>query len=344
MYNKDMTVLLGVVYAVLLVCLLIVLGVHPQLSSHSRFALQRRAKGGDKEAKLLLRRHMLLRDLFSLQRVVSAVLLVAISFVGMELFHWLPSFLISLVIALESGAVARLSLWQGFSQRIYERYEAKILLYIEKHPLLFRIIRSVALVPNDAYDLESREELLEIVENSGDVLDTHEKNLIVNGLRFNQVEVGSVMTPESMIDSVSHDEVLGPLVLDDLYKTGHSRFPVIDGDINHIVGILYVQDLLSLKMQKSQTVKSAMDKEVYYIREGKTLDYALAAFLRTKHHLFVVINQFHETVGLLSLEDVMEALLGRKITDEFDRHEDLRKVAEENPHRLNNATAQVKHV
>lgn len=332
-----MTFLLGVVYVVLLVCLLIVLGVHPQLSSHSRFALHRRAKHGDKEAKLLLKRHSLLRDLFSLQRVLAAILLVTLSYLGVELFHWSLGFLISLVIALESGAVARLSYLQGYSQKLYERYEAKVLGFIEKHPIMFKAISSVAPVPNDSYDLESREELVEIVEQSGEVLESQEKLLIVNGLKFDQVTVSSIMTPVSMIDSVGQDEILGPLVLDGLYKTGHSRFPVIDGDINHIVGMLYVQDLLILKAQKSQTVKSAMSKEVYYIEDYKSLDYALAAFLRTKHHLFIVTNKFHETVGLLSLEDVIEALIGRKITDEFDKYEDLRKLAEDNPRRLNHA-------
>lgn len=339
-----MTFLLGVVYIVLLACLLIVLGAHPQLSSQSRFALRRRAKHGDKDAKLLLRRHSLLHDLFSLQRILAAILLVALSYLGVELFQWSLGFLISLVIALGSGAVARLSFVQGYSQNLYERYEVQVFGFIEKHQILFKAIRSVALLPHDAYDLESKEELVEIVEQSGDVLQLREKRLIVNGLKFDQALVSSIMIPESMIDSVNQDEVLGPLVLDDLYQTGHSRFPVIDGDINHIVGVLYVQDLLSLKAQKSQTVKSAMSKEVYYIEEDKALDYALAAFLRTKHHLFIVTNKLHETVGLLSLEDVIEALLGRKITDEFDKPEDLRKLAKDNPRRLSSAKTRANHV
>jgi CBS domain containing-hemolysin-like protein len=74
-----------------------------------------------------------------------------------------------------------------------------------------------------------------------------------------------------------------------------------------------------------------MKPRVLYIREDQTLQHALAAFLRTHHHLFIVVNEFRETVGLVTLEDVIEALLGRKIIDEFDAHDDLRAVALRNP-------------
>ena len=179
-----MTILLTVLYVVILVVLLVVSGIHPQISSHSRFELQRRAHDGDDEAKLLLKRHSLLRDIFSLQRVVSAMLLVLLSLLGVQLFHWTVGFLISLLIALESGAVARVSLWQRYSQQLYERYEGKLLTFIEKHPLIFRAIRSVAPLPNDTYDIESKEELLEMVAQAGDVLTRDEKKLITNGLNF----------------------------------------------------------------------------------------------------------------------------------------------------------------
>lgn len=327
-----MTIFLGLCYVGLLAALLVVMGVHPQLSSHSRFELQRRAKEGDSEAALLLRRHRLLRDIFSLQRVIAAVLLVLLSIVGVSLFHWSVGFLISLVVALESGAVAKLSLLQQFSQRLYEQHEAKILGLIEKHPFVFRAIRSVAPIPNDAYDIESKEELLAMVEQSGEVLTRDEKKLITNGLQFRDMAVRSVMTPRSVMEVVAHNEVLGPLVLDKLHKTGHSRFPVMQDDIDHIVGMLYIQDLLTIGSgAKTHKVSSVMEKQVFYIHQDQNLQQALAAFLRTRHHLFVVINEYRETVGLVSLEDVIEALLGRKINDEFDTHEDLRKVAARNP-------------
>lgn len=339
-----MTMFLIIIYIAIFICLLIVLGIHPQISSHSRFELQRRAKKGDDEAKMLLRRHELLRDIFSLQRVISAMLIVLLSVIGVELFHWSVGILTSLLIALESGAIARIPLLQLQSQKLYEKYEGKILTFIEKHTNIFVAIRSVAPLPNDAYDIESKEELLEMVSQADGVLTQDQKKLILNGLNFETMSVDSVMTPKSMIDSIDSKEVLGPLVLDELHGTGHSRFPVTDGDIDHVVGIVYVQDLLKISHgSKTKRASQAMDTNVYYIREDQTLQQALAAFLRVRHHLFVVVNEFRETVGLLSLEDVIEALIGHKIIDEYDAHEDLRKVAKRNP-RGNNTAGSGKNV
>jgi CBS domain containing-hemolysin-like protein len=170
-----------------------------------------------------------------------------------------------------------------------------------------------------------------VIERSEGLLSPDEKKLFAHGLDFPARQVHEIMTPRGVIDSLSKKELLGPLVLDDLHKTGHSRFPVTDGDIDHVVGMLYIQNLLTLDAKRSTTAEKAMEPRVFYIREDQTLQHALAAFLRTHHHLFIVVNEFRETVGLLSLEDVVEALIGRKIIDEFDMHDDLRVVAERNP-------------
>ena len=159
---------------------------------------------------------------------------------------------------------------------------------------------------------------------------------MANALSFKTKTVASIMTPRAVIDSVPKQELLGPLVLDDLHKTGHSRFPVIDDNLDHIVGILHIQDLLTLDGgKKTTTADKTMEARVYYIHQDQTLQQALSGFIRTHHHLFIVINEYRETVGVLTLEDVVEALLGRKIIDEFDSHQDLRQVAARNPQHNN---------
>ena len=175
-----------------------------------------------------------------------------------------------------------------------------------------------------------------MVAQSSGAISPSEKKLITNGLKFNDMKIEEIMTPRSMIESVPMNELLGPLVLDDLHKKGYSRFPVIDGDIDHVVGMLRIQDLLTIdRKAKSHRAETVMNKDVYYIRENQTLQHALAAFLKIQHHLFIVVNEFRETVGLLSLEDVIEALLGQKIIDEYDVYGDIRKAATANPQKNN---------
>lgn len=316
-------------YLAVLATLLIVMGVQPNMPSHSQFELQRRSKKGDKKADIYLRQRKFLCDIISLQRVLASLLLVILTVISVNLFHWTIGLISSMIIALEIGAVARISLWQKYSQQLYEKYEEQILATIERHQLLFSLIRSVSPTANDGRVVESKDELLEIVARSSRVFSANERKLINSGLKFNDMRVESVMTPRIIIEAVPVDEFLGPLVLDDLHKKGHSRFPVIQGDIDHVVGMLRIQDLLTIdRKSKSHLAEKVMSRDVYYIDKDQTLSYALATFLKTQHHLFIVINELRETVGLLSLADVMEELLGRKIDSEFDYDEDLRKFIE----------------
>lgn len=315
---------------VILGLLVAIAGVRPVTSDISGFELKRRKQNGDKHAEEHLRRRELFADVVSLQRVLEALFVVLFTSVSVVAFGWLLGIIVAVLVALEYGALARIPLWQRRVQKLYELYEKHMLQFAEKVPWLFALFRSVT-PERSELRLDSRDELEYLVAESGALLSSDEKKIISHSLRFEDKKVNEIMTPRSMIDSINRSELLGPLVLDDLHKTGHSRFPVVDGDIDHIVGMLYVQDLLTLDKKRSLTAEKAMNPKVFYIREDHQLPQALAAFLRTRHHLFVVVNNYRETVGLVSLEDVLEALLGRKIVDEFDAHEDLRAVAERNP-------------
>lgn len=337
MYNRPiMFTFLVIAFVVIFLLLVVVSGMSPSRSSLSRFELERRNQSMDDNARDVMWREKLLPDVISLLRVVSALLLVVTVLLGVAAFDWFIGTLVGIVVALEYGAIARMQVLQAQSRKLYERIERYLLVFIEKHPRIAAILRNV---PKDTQDgqrvIGSREELQHLVDGSGSVLSLDEKKMIVHGLSFGSKPVSDSMTPRSVIDSIKQSEFLGPLTLDELHKTGHSRLPVIDGDIDHVVGTLHLQNLLTLDNKKSVTVEKAMEPRVFYIRQDQTLQHALAAFLRTHHHLFIVVNEFRETVGLLTLEDVIEALLGRKIIDEFDAHDDLRAVALRNP-RANN--------
>lgn len=320
-----------VILCVLVFLMLVaVSAITPRRSAMSRFEIKRRVAEGDRGALEEERREHLLGDILSLQRVLSALLLVIFSALSVVTFGWLFGIIIAVVVALEYAAVARWRMFQTQAQQVYVAHELGILHFVEKFTPVIRLVRNV--VPENVDTrVDSREELIHVIETSGHVISQDEKKLLEHGLKFEERLVSEIMTPRGVIDSISKKEMLGPLVLDDLHKTGHSRFPVTDGDIDHVVGVLHVKDLLTIdSKRKSTTVEKAMEPRVFYIREDQTLGHALAAFLRTHHHLFVVVNEFRETVGLLSLEDVVETLLGREIVDEFDLHDDLRAVARRN--------------
>ena len=168
--------------------------------------------------------------------------------------------------------------------------------------------------------------MLTAVSSADTDLSSDELRIVKHALSFGDKTVHDIMTPRSVIASVKEDDVLSPLLLDELHKSGHSRFPVLSADNQEAVGILYVKDLLHLREHTS--VGSVMHKPVHFVNENRELDHVLQAFLRTKQHIFLVVNSFAEITGLITIEDVVEQVLGKPIIDEFDKYDSMRDVAE----------------
>lgn len=335
-----MFTLFSILTAVSFGLLVAVAGIRVKATQSSLYELDRRIKNGDKKAKSTLRRARLLRSCQSLVRIVTMLLLVTFVLFSIATFGWLLGTIIAVIGALEYGVIAKSQFVYKIVQPSYDKLEPQLLTFIERYPTVMQLLQVVPREPSGDHRLESRDELLHLVAKSEGILTADDKKLIKNGLTFSDMVVEDFMTPRSVIESVKSDEVLGPLSLDTLHKTGYSRFPVIENDIDHVVGTLYIHNLVTLRDKNSHQAKDIMSTPVYYIHHQQTLQHALAAFLHTHHHLFIVVNEYRETVGLLTLEDTLEALLGRKIVDEFDAHEDLRVVAERNPRRNNHPPKQ----
>lgn len=176
----------------------------------------------------------------------------------------------------------------------------------------------------------SKEELYKILEehkvSEHSEIEADEVQIVRHALSFGDKQVRQVMTPERVVKAVSVDDHVGPLLIDELHKSGYSRFPVYD-DKNgkNFVGTLYLRDLVGL--QAEGPVKNHMRKEVLFVHEEDALDATLRLFLKSNHHMLIVINSFEEFVGVVTIEDVIEEIIGKQIVDEFDQHTDLRVVA-----------------
>lgn len=322
-----MTIFLVIIACILFLCLVVLAAFHPVRPQYSLAELKRRAKAADAYV-IELDRYELNPALETLLRTKRAVLLVLLASALIVAMGWFGLF-IALLAALLYPIIARLGWVQKLSQRLYLKVEPFLLDIVSRFEYLLHGLREPATrLEEPPKKVDSREELAELVEHSKAVVGENERRLLQAALTFPDRTVSEVMTPRTVIDFIKKGEFLGPLVLDELHALGHSRLPVIAEDLNHVVGILHLRDLLSLDQKRSMTAEKAMESKVFYIREDDTLEHALAAFIKNRHHLFIVINRNRETVGLITLEDVMEALIGRKIVDEDDIHADLRVVAE----------------
>lgn len=171
------------------------------------------------------------------------------------------------------------------------------------------------------------EEFLDIMKRTPrSVLNQRERHVIATIMKFPEVKVSDLMLPQTAITYVKATEVLGPLTLDRLYRSGFQHFPVIDH--NHkIIGLVHTTALNSLEVKQTSRAHEILDPKVYYLREDYTLNQALAAFLRTNCYFFLVIDQYERIVGMLTYQMIVDYLLGETPTDDFTRDDDRLAVA-----------------
>lgn len=168
--------------------------------------------------------------------------------------------------------------------------------------------------------------MVNTVETADTDLSADELRIVRHSLTFGEKKVNDIMTPRSVVVSVKETDVLSPLLLDELHKSGHSRFPVFNIDNNEAVGLLFVKDLFDVR--DHTRIKEVMRSPAHFVNQERELDHVLQAFIRTKQHMFLVVNEFAEITGLITIEDVVEQVLGKPIIDEFDKYDSMRDVAE----------------
>ncbi len=323
-----MSTLLIAVIALLIIIFVIINAINPIVSDLSHFELERRSKMGDNRATNELKKIKLSSDIYGLKQFFSwlvYLIILTISFINLG---WLAGLGIGLAVIILSPAISRTKFILRISARIFSMLEPQITKLVSVGILKWIIkSRSNSYKSNK---LGSREELQYLISESDDILNDNEKKRIISGLSFDKRRVRDIMTPKSQIVSIKKSEFLGPLTLNELHKTGHSRLPVIAEDINHIIGILYIKSLLTLDIKRSTTAEKAMEAKVYYVREDHTLQSALAVFVKTHHNILIVIDKDRQTVGLLTIKDVIEALLGNKIDNELiEDHDNIHSVAKQ---------------
>ncbi len=310
-----MNIFLITVDVLFFVALLFVTAILPVRSHLSHYELKRRAGVGNGEAIQKLRREKLLDMLEALQNVKISALLVLITVLSMTALGWFFGIIISLLVALTYDLLASSNFIHKPAQRLYEKYESTILTFIEKHAKIFRVFG--AKKHEFITSLHSKEELQHAISHAH-FLDIKEKEALIATTHFSSLTAKDIMTSKEKINSIGKNEMLGPLVLDQLHRTGHNYFPVFDGSPDNIVGILDIKDIVSLKDKQSHMVKTVMNAHIHKISEQQPVEDVLADFLHHRSHLFIVVNEHKETVGIVSMQDIVKILLGRTVKAKSD--------------------------
>lgn len=168
---------------------------------------------------------------------------------------------------------------------------------------------------------DSKDELIETLAEAeeNDIINAESRVMLEGVIRIADMTAGDVMVAAPRMDVLNidapYDELLH-LVID----TAHSRFPVYEGERENIIGILLAKDLLKLQRAPELNIRALL-RPATFVPESKGLNDLLREFRGNRNHLAIVIDEFGRVAGLITIEDVLEEIVG-EIEDEFDVVED----------------------
>lgn len=142
-----------------------------------------------------------------------------------------------------------------------------------------------------------------------------EKKILHGIVNFGNTETSQIMCPRMDVFALASNEEFN-LITEKIIKYGHSRIPVYEDNIDNIIGILYTKDLIPHLNKKTFQWKKII-REAFFVPENKKLDDLLKEFQELKNHLAIVVDEYGGTSGLITLEDIIEEIVG-DISDEFD--------------------------
>ncbi len=185
------------------------------------------------------------------------------------------------------------------------------------------------LLTGEPQDLD---DLLEILREAREkrLLDTYALSMIEGAIQVSQMRVRDIMIPRIQMVVIPHDaelETILPLVI----EFGHSRFPVIEGDRSKVIGILLAKDLLAKAFENKLLKVHEVMRPTCVVPESKRLNVLLKELRTNRNHMAIVVDEYGQAAGLVTIEDILEQIVG-EIEDEHDDHEDEGYVFQRNEH------------
>lgn len=181
-----------------------------------------------------------------------------------------------------------------------------------------KIIKIFGGNPVEKISITTTEEIKTLIRIGAEegVIHKDEKEMIHSIFDFGDTTVKDVMVPKQDMVCVNINDNINK-ILETIVEEGFSRLPVYKGNIDNIVGLLYSKDLLSIWKYKKLVIMQDIIREPYFINENKKVQEILKEFQKGKIHIAIVLDTYGKTVGLVTLEDLIEEIVG-EIKDEYD--------------------------
>jgi len=211
-----------------------------------------------------------------------------------------------------------LALWISGPMRVANLAATPLILFLNNSANW--TVRRLGIEPQEELNsVRSLEEIELLIESShhGGTLDPAEFALLARSISFGEKDAEDALVPRTAVKFIAEDDTLDDLVRRAL-ATGHSRFPVTGRDIDDIVGMAHIKDIYRIPMDERSTTKVAsIVQDAIVVPESRHLDSMLHDMRRTGKQLAVVIDEYGGTAGIVTLEDLLEEIVG-DIEDEYD--------------------------
>ncbi|MDW7774411.1 MAG: hemolysin family protein [Desulfobulbaceae bacterium] len=199
------------------------------------------------------------------------------------------------------------------------------------------------LIPGRSTHYVSAEELqaFAMISRKSGHIKEEQAQVITNILNLGERSVRQVMTPRTVTFSLSKDMTVKEAAeLKDNWKT-HSRAPVYEGDTDNVVGVVLSREVYMAVADNRQHLKlSQIMHTAHFVPETAPLNRILFEFFERHQHLFIAVDEYGSVTGVLSLEDIIEEIVGHEIMDESDKTKDMRELARVRKKRLNRTAAE----
>ena len=322
-------------------------------SSINRIRIKNMAEKGDRRAQLVLRMSENYDSLLSTILIGNNIVNIACASLATLLFvDWLGSdagpsvsTAVTTIVVLIFGEVSPKSIAKE-SPESFAKFSAPLLnvlmFVLTPFNFLFRLWKKLLSLIFHSSDGQAvtEEELLTIVDEAEQEggIDTQEGSLIRNAIEFTETQAIDVLTPRIDLTAVSVDDSKEDIAAV-FAETGYSRIPVYRDSIDHIIGILYQKDFHNYVYHTDRDISSII-RPAIYVTENKLIGELLQDLQKNKSHLAVVMDEFGGTVGIVTMEDILEELVG-EIWDEHDEVvEEIKQTGEQEYEVLGNTNVQ----
>jgi Mg2+/Co2+ transporter CorB len=174
----------------------------------------------------------------------------------------------------------------------------------------------------------SREELRTVVAEASTVIPHRHQRMLMSILDLERINVEDIMVPRNEIAGIDVSDEWEE-ILDQLRESRHTRIPVYDGSIDELVGILHMKKVARLlardEYDREQLVALARSREPYYVPEGTSLNTQLLNFQRQRRRVAFVVDEYGDVQGLVTLEDLLEEIVGEYTSDTSSLHKDVHR-------------------